>query len=78
MREIGTGSHPTQNPPPLDNHSIAVMNWYYENITAFTRDYGLVPEFIRGLGLKGIQKDIALAKLNIIYEMRLRQGRNGM
>ena len=75
-REIGKGSHPAQNPPPLDDHSAAVMIWYGENVTAFARDYGLLPGLIRELGLRGEEKAIALAKMNVIYEARLRQRRN--
>ena len=74
-REIGEGSHPAQNPPPLDDHSAATIIWYGENVTAFARNHGLVPELIRELGLRGEEKAITLAKLNVIYEVQVRQGR---
>ena len=77
-REIGRGSHPAQNPPPIDGHSVAVLNWYYENVTAFAIDHGLMPDLIRGLGLKGEEKAITLVKLNVIYEMRMRQRRSAI
>ena len=75
-REIGQGSGPAQNPPPLDDHSAAVMVWYSENVTAFARDYGLMSELIRELGLRGLEKAITLAKMNVIYEVQVRKGRN--
>jgi hypothetical protein len=74
--EIGKGKGPAQNPPPLDGHSATVVNWYYENVTAFVRDHGLMTGLIRSLGLKGEEKIITLAKLNIIYEMEMRKKRN--
>lgn len=73
--EIGQGSGPAQNPPPLDGHSAAVLNWYYENVTVFARDHGLISGLVQGLGLRGDEKAITLAKLNGIYEAQLRQTR---
>jgi hypothetical protein len=35
-----------------------------------------LPGLIRELGLRGEEKAIALAKMNVIYEARLRQRRN--
>ena len=52
------------------------MVWYGENVTAFARNHGLVPELIRELGLRGMEKAITLAKMNVIYEVQVRQGRN--
>ena len=74
--EIGQGSGPAQNPPPLDDHSAAVMIWYSENVTAFTRRHGLVSGLVRELGLRGEEKAITLAKMNVIYEVQVKQARN--
>jgi len=75
-KEVGKSNHPAQNPPPLDSHSAAVITWYAENVTAFAKDHGLIEGLIRELGLKGEEKAITMAKMNIIYEMKLRQMRN--
>ena len=70
--EIGQGSGPAQNPPPLDDHSAAVLVWYMENVTIFARDHGLVPFLVRGLGPRGEELEITLAKMNVIYKAKLR------
>ncbi len=72
-KEIGRGSGPAQNPPPLDDHSAAVLDWYYENATAFARDFGLMPGLIAGMGLRGDERAITLAKLNAIYKKRMKR-----
>ena len=75
-KEVGKSSHPAQNPPLIDGHSAAIITWYAENVTSFVKDHGLMEGLIQELRLRGEEKAITMAKMNIIYEMRLRQMRN--
>jgi len=47
----------------------ACWNWYMENVNQFTFDGGLLPEFFRGLRLKGTVRAMFLSAMNSIYQM---------
>jgi hypothetical protein len=67
------GDRPEQNPPPLDAHSYAVLVFFNENVTAFVSKYGLLPGIIASLALKGEAQEMFLAKMDAIYEQRVRR-----
>ena len=70
--EIGKGSHPSQNPPPLEGGDAFVWNWYQENSTGFVRDYGLMPFLLKELGLNESGMRMMILKLTRIHRVMLR------
>ena len=54
--------------PPLDEGDVMALNFYFENATAFVRDFGLMPGFLGELGLEGGCRRVFRAKLNKIHD----------
>jgi len=60
----------------LSEHDYAVLGWFYENITDFNQEFGVVPYLIQELKLSGFDKKLFLQKINLIYQSQLRTGKN--
>jgi len=45
-------------------------SWYFENVSAFTLETGLLSEFFKELNLKGITKRLFLKACDILYQFQ--------
>jgi hypothetical protein len=70
--EIGKGTHPAQNPPPLDEADRFVMTWYFRMCPAFLREIGLSSIEIGALNLSAAAKEIFLYKLQKIHNAMIK------
>lgn len=73
--EIGKGDRAEQNPPPLDGHSWATLDWYVEHVTGFAKEFGFLPEELRRLRMPETERTIFLAKLDVIHQALARIAR---
>jgi hypothetical protein len=48
--------------------SLWCLNWYEQNATAFTRDFGLMPVRLAALGLDGTQLELFVAMQSLIHD----------
>jgi hypothetical protein len=72
---IGEGTRPEQNPPPLDEHSMAVYRFFNESVNSFVMEFGLMPDLVRGAGISKAERPLFLAKMNMIYEHTMKMAR---
>ena len=72
--EIGKGSHPAQNPPPLRAGDAFVWEWYQENCSALVRDFELMPFLLKELGLDESGMRVMVLKLGRIHDAMKRMG----
>lgn len=70
--EIGRGSHPAQNPPPVGDDDWFILAWYFRRCSAFMREAGLLAGEIERLGLTPAAKEVFLYKLQLIHETAYR------
>ena len=56
------------------------LAWYFDNVSSFSMDAGLVGELVRDLELAGLTKTIFLRAVNLIYidQMKIRNARAKM
>jgi hypothetical protein len=57
--------------PELGADDVAAWNFYWRTARSYVRDYGLMPMFIRELGMKGVAKEIFLEKVCAIHDMTI-------
>jgi hypothetical protein len=65
---IGQGTHPAQNPPPLESDEVETLSFYNRNATRFVRDFGMMPSLLGGIGLAGVGMEVFLARMDVIHE----------
>ena len=44
------------------------LNWYFRNVNQFTMEAGIMGDYIREIGYKGIERGIFLKALNMIHQ----------
>lgn len=65
---LGEGPSPAQNPPPLGEDEAMAWNFYNANVTAFVREFGLMPERLERTGLEGAARDVFIGRLAAIHQ----------
>jgi len=65
---VGEGSGRAQNPPEMSDADLDAWNFYTGNATVFVRDFGLMPELLRGKGHEGAEKELFMNKLAVIHD----------
>lgn len=68
---LGEGSHPAQNPPPLEIEDGAAKAFYRDYGTPFVRDFGLMPYLIQVLGYTGPDLKVFLWKLDLLHQSEM-------
>jgi len=69
--EIGKGGAACQNPPWQSEHDNFAWEFYFDNSSAFSREYGVFPVLITDLGLSYYEKSLFVRKLSMIYDSML-------
>jgi hypothetical protein len=75
VEQIGKGTRPEQNPPPLDDHSMAVYRFFNESVSSFVMEFGLMPGLVKDAGIPMAERPFFFAKMNMIYEHATRMSK---
>jgi hypothetical protein len=53
---------------------VAAWNFYFRNVSAFVREYGIMPMRIADTGYEGVAKEIFIQKCSAVHDMVTRKG----